>query len=588
MTNELGAGDWHQQILQNGLYPDFVSRPAQYREENNQSAKRNMDTVREKVGEWQKQGAVIRLASPAWCTSPLSVAEKLDTQSGTVKKRVVLDLSRHVNKHVKKWNVQMEDLRATEGMREEGDWMAVFDLENQFFHVKLRPDAYGYFGFCVPDENGTNKFYCFMVMVYGFASAVATVTRLVKPVTGDLHRKGIRVAVYVDNGQVAAQGKEMAEQQFQFTLLIFQLAGWNVQWKKTSQQVAQEIRYLGFEVNSNAGCYKLPQDKMSHLLQVVAREWNNGLQQTATPVRAAAELLGRLAACRLSHGKVLHIMSRHLQHQVGTAAETRGWDCAIVWQVESMTELKWMQENLGKYNNKEYRVENKGFRKITVAETEKVKDIVLEKAEAAEANRTADQNGMDSCTVAQERETRWVQDYKNDVPEWMEDGLRELRTAEKFLEGMGKTGTERKELQGKRIYWETSSRNGAKFLRHGARNTVVQQRATRVAEKEHDLKVELIPIWVGKNRKFTEEESYRTDEWDLQEEHFQQLLCELQTQPTIDGFASSINTKCARFFSKTAQPGSTRIDFFAQGLKVGEVYYCCRPVKLAAHCIRKI
>jgi hypothetical protein len=55
------------------------------------------------------------------------VVEKLDTQSRTVKKRVVLDLSRHINKHVRKWNVQVEDLRAIEGMREEGDWMAVFD-----------------------------------------------------------------------------------------------------------------------------------------------------------------------------------------------------------------------------------------------------------------------------------------------------------------------------------------------------------------------------------------------------------------------------------------------------------------------------
>jgi hypothetical protein len=254
-----------------------------------------------------------------------------------------------------------------------------------------------------------------------------------------------------------------------------------------------------------------------------------------------------------------------------------------------MKELKWMQENLGKYNNKEYRVENKGFRKITVVETEKVKkDIVVEKAEAAEASRKADQNGTDSCTVAQERETRWVQDYEHDVPEWMEEGLKELKTAEKFLEGMGQTETERKELQGKRIYWESSSRNGVKFLRHGARNAVVQQRATRVAEKEHDLKVELIPIWVGKNRRFTEDESHSTDEWGLQEEHFQQLLRELQTQPTIDGFASSLNTKCARFFSKTAQPGSSGTDFFAQDLKAGEVYYCCPPVKLAAHCIRKL
>jgi hypothetical protein len=143
-----------------------------------------MDTVRNKVAEWQQQGAVIRLARPAWCMSPLSVAEKLDMLTGLTKKRVVLDLSRHVNKHVKKWNVQMDDLKSTEGMKEEGDWMAVFDLENQFFHVKLHPEAYKYFCFSVPDETGADRFYCFTVLVYGFASAMAAVTRLVKPIIG--------------------------------------------------------------------------------------------------------------------------------------------------------------------------------------------------------------------------------------------------------------------------------------------------------------------------------------------------------------------------------------------------------------------
>ncbi len=177
MTEELGAGDWHKQILQEGFYPDFVSMPQQYREDNNRSAQRNMDTVRNKIAEWQQQGAVIRLVRLAWCTSPLSVAEKMDTLTGETKKRVVLDLSRHVNKHVRKWNVQMDDLRATKGMREEGDWMAAFDLENQFFHVKLHPEAYKYFGFSVPDETGADRFYCFTVIVYGFASAVAVVTR---------------------------------------------------------------------------------------------------------------------------------------------------------------------------------------------------------------------------------------------------------------------------------------------------------------------------------------------------------------------------------------------------------------------------
>ncbi len=255
----MGAGPWHQQVLQEGFYPDFSAVRASYREENNMSIRRNMDVVREKVEEWQRQGAVMRLASLACCTNPLSVDEKIDTQSGTIKKRVVLDLSRHA----RKWNVQMEDLKATEGMREEGDWMAAFDLENQFFHVKLWTGAYKFFGFTIPDEDGSDKYYCFTVLVYGFASAVATVTRLIKPITGYLHKKGIRVAIYVDDGQVAGKTKAAAEQDFRFTLSVFQLAGWNVQWKKTSTQATQVLRYLGFKVDSINRSYRLPQDKLT-------------------------------------------------------------------------------------------------------------------------------------------------------------------------------------------------------------------------------------------------------------------------------------------------------------------------------------
>ncbi len=34
MTEELGTGEWHRQILQEDFYPDFVSMPQQYREDN--------------------------------------------------------------------------------------------------------------------------------------------------------------------------------------------------------------------------------------------------------------------------------------------------------------------------------------------------------------------------------------------------------------------------------------------------------------------------------------------------------------------------------------------------------------------------
>jgi hypothetical protein len=56
----------------------------------------------------------------------------------------------------------------------------------------------------------------------------------------------------------------------------------------------------------------------------------------------------------------------------------------------------------------------------------------------------------------------------------------------------------------------------------------------------------------------------------------------------VDVFASYLNARCKKFYSKTAQPGTAGIDFFAQTLQAGQIYYCCPPVKLVAHCIKKI
>jgi hypothetical protein len=116
MQSILQGGRWVLKIMQQGLYPAFIMEPGRYREGNNQSALRQMEVVRSKVEEWIQHGAVMRLEEPAWCTSPLSVATKWDSASGTAKHRVVLDLSRHINQHVERFTVQMDDLMSTQDL----------------------------------------------------------------------------------------------------------------------------------------------------------------------------------------------------------------------------------------------------------------------------------------------------------------------------------------------------------------------------------------------------------------------------------------------------------------------------------------
>jgi hypothetical protein len=155
MKQILQGGEWVQRVMRQGLYPAFQQEPGRYREKNNKSALQNLSVVRSKVAEWMSQGAVMQLAEPAWCTNPLSVAIKRDTATGIDKHQAVLDLSCHINKHVEKFTLKMDDVAGTEGLRRQGDYMTVFDLENHCFHA---PAAYRFFGFGCQMNKGKRSF----------------------------------------------------------------------------------------------------------------------------------------------------------------------------------------------------------------------------------------------------------------------------------------------------------------------------------------------------------------------------------------------------------------------------------------------
>ena len=160
----LQAGTWQLKVLKEGYKPQFKEDPPQYREKNNRSAEKDMETVREKVKEWEEAGFITKLEEQAWCTNPLSVVTKVEAETGKVKKRVVLDSSRHLNNYIVKQTVHLEDLKATGAMIEKGDYMCIFDLENQFFHVTLHEQARKYFGFSIQGEDGEEAFYSFNIL----------------------------------------------------------------------------------------------------------------------------------------------------------------------------------------------------------------------------------------------------------------------------------------------------------------------------------------------------------------------------------------------------------------------------------------
>ena len=94
----------------------------EYMEQNNRSARENMDFVRSKIEEWEKKGRLHKVEKRPACVNPLSVAEKFSPEENAVKKRLVMDCSRYVNLLVEKETVRPDDLSYFEPLIEEASF----------------------------------------------------------------------------------------------------------------------------------------------------------------------------------------------------------------------------------------------------------------------------------------------------------------------------------------------------------------------------------------------------------------------------------------------------------------------------------
>ena len=81
--------------MENGLSLDFASNPPEcYEENNNKSARDNMEDLIKTVEKWQLEQACVSVESKPLWVSPMSVSIEYDDTGAIRKKRPCIDLSR--------------------------------------------------------------------------------------------------------------------------------------------------------------------------------------------------------------------------------------------------------------------------------------------------------------------------------------------------------------------------------------------------------------------------------------------------------------------------------------------------------------
>ena len=319
MREVIGAELWVLDILRFGVKLDFAApQPEIYTEPNNKSAQRDMEFLTEKVSEWEKAGFVSQtLAKPAF-VNPMSVVLKDDYVAGTIKKRPVIDLSRCLNKLLVTRPFSMDTLSNCEPLVLPNDYQIIFDLENMYFHFRLHKDHKHFFSFSVLNDQGEKVYYTFNVMCYGYSLAAYIVTRVINPIKSFLHKLGIRLSMYIDDGRILAQSELECKYKAQFVLHIFQLCGFNIQWKKTDLNPKQSAVFQGFITDTIFLRYFIQLEKFlitQALIEEVLFKMKN--PEKWFRVKELAVLMGKIHSLGRSHRNIVSVMTRHIQHVVG-------------------------------------------------------------------------------------------------------------------------------------------------------------------------------------------------------------------------------------------------------------------------------
>ena len=574
----IGAGSWHKNLLAHGLTFRWKNLPPPpYREPNNRSALDNMDRLRAQVAEWETGGYVERLTAQPYCCNPLTVAIQVNSVTQIVKYRPCIDLSRHVNLYIAGSHMKLDDLAIAQELIDHGDFMAAFDLENQFFQVRLAPETRKYFGFMIPSVSGEDYFYQFTVMAYGCKPAVYIVTRLLLPIKAFLNRLGIKMSVYVDDGRISASSYETCRSQFYFALHVLQLAGWRIQWKKTTIHPTRSLLHLGFITDSARMTYSITESKKTGVLLTIDSVLLLAHHHQNIPIKLLATLLGKLTALRRSHGPAIHALSRHLQHQLGLHVHHIGWTGGVPLTAESFQELKTLVSDLDFFDHR-----------ILLSRTATVQ-VVNHPARLALMDRLSTGEsvprqpvGALSFVLQLDGSMRQILDFPAQFVSGSEsDILKELLAATTAL-----TDVQGTTVSPIILHWQTDSSPFIHTFLHGSRVTILNKAVLLIRWLERTLSVDFRPVWTPPSpadinyasAKFDLNQS--TDEWCIHREDLAAVFAALTFFPDIDCFASHTNAICERFFSRSPQLHSAGVNFFSQLLNPSLRYFCCPPVRL--------
>lgn len=537
---------WIIRLITCGYEIEFQSKPFQHFPRQNAVMTPPQHILCDKeVHALIKKGAVIMadIEVPGFVSGIFLIPKK----SGDY--RPIINL-KSLNKFVLYHHFKMEGLQTVKQTIRRGDWLAKIDLKDAYLSVPIAMEHRKYLRFF-----WENIVYEFVSLPFGLSSAPWAFSKLLRPISAYLRKRGFRLVVYLDDILMVGACKKSAEETVLATTSLFESLGFVINKEKSVWEPAQSMEYIGLIIDTTTMKFSLTEKKRADIFKLCTA----ALGQRSITLRDMASILGNFnwASPAVEFAQA-HYRNFQALYISGSRQARGNLQTKILLSPEAKADLSWW---------------------ISQAKFAHGRSIFLA-TPTLSISSDASLTGWGAVCRGVKTGGPWVQSEANKHINELEL-LAALKALECFTEHLYNASVELK----------VDNTSAVSYINKlgGSRSSSLCDMALRIADWCELRNIEIHAVFLPGIANFLADAESRkplaSGDWMLSKTEFEKIRATWPME--VDLFASAWNAQISKFVSWFPQPGAWKTDAFSIDWKELKGY-AFPPFNLIPLCLDKV
>lgn len=312
----------------------FESEPQQFTEPNNpKMGAEETKFVDEAILELISNGAIrVSEEEVGQFISPVFTVAKSDGG-----RRFVLNLKK-LNDFIFAPHFKLEAVRMATSLVTNGCYMAVIDQKDAYYMIPIALESQKFLKF-----RWNDVLYAYTCLCFGLNLAPWLYTKIMKPVLAYLRSNLFLNVSYLDDCWMMGNTFESCLANLKFTIKLFEALGIKINYKKSQLVPSQQVKFLGFIINSVDMKLTLPSAKKDNLMQKIRKY----LSVKSNTIHELAEIIGTLiSVCPAVKYGQLYTRQLEIEKTVALENSNNSFSAKVFLSDLAIHDLRWWLLNI--------------------------------------------------------------------------------------------------------------------------------------------------------------------------------------------------------------------------------------------------